>query len=73
MRVAVVRSGALYQGRKALQAGPYAHPTFAVDRSIAISRRTIERAQVRLANQLAERERLLEENKRLRVFQDGEN
>ena len=71
MRVAIVRSSALYRGRKTLQAGPYAHPTFDVDRRIETTRRTLAQAEVRLANQLAERERLIEENRRLRI--DGKD
>lgn len=73
MRYAIVRSEALQGGRRALQAGPYAHPTFAIDRAIERTQRTLAQAQVRLVDQLVLRERLLEENRGLCAPQDDED
>lgn len=67
MKIAIIKSSALSKGPKVLQASPYAHPTFHIDRAIDISKRIIARSQKRLANQLAERERLIALNKQLRA------
>jgi len=63
---AIVRSSALHQGRKVLSAAPYVDPTFHIDKAISRTQTTLERGKERLKRQLAERERLIEENKRLR-------
>jgi len=65
VKIAVVSSEALAQGRKILSAGLYAHPTFAIDKAIARTRVTLRKTEARLERQLAERQRLLDEHERI--------
>jgi len=63
---AIIKSSALQLGRRTLSASPYVDPTFHIDKSIKRTRTTLERGKERLERQLAERERLIQENKLLR-------
>jgi len=63
---AIIKSSALQLGRKTLSASPYVDPTFHIDKSIKRTRTTLEWGEERLKRQLAERERLVQENKILR-------
>jgi len=63
------RSSALHRGRKVLSAALYVDPTFHIDKSISITQTTLAKGKERLERQLAERDRLIAENKRLRAAQ----
>lgn len=73
MKHAVIRSSALRRGRKVLSAAPYVDPTFHIDKSISITRTTLEKGKARLERQLAERARLLEENEKLRAYNEDQD
>ena len=66
MKHAIIKSSSLHLGRRTLSAAPYVDPTFHIDKSISRTQATLAKGKERLKRQLAERERLIEENKLLR-------
>jgi len=66
MKHDIIKSSALQQGRKVLSASLYVNPTAYIDKAISVTQTTLAKGKERLVRQLAERERLIAENKELR-------